>query len=270
MENLSQLRDAIDAIDGKLLGLLNERARFAQEIGLIKERNGRPVYAPERAEQLMRRLAAASQGPLDALAIRAIYREIMSASLALEKDTVIACDGAVGGRSHRAAKQQFGSCVRYTFHASPSSLFEAIARGGADCGVIPFGEEGPDAAVLELLACGTVQLCSQIVLDEGEEVGKGRHLVLGSVLNTPSGDDQTALLIRLNDQSGALASAMEPFKASGANVISIHSRRAREGGLHLFLEVAGHAHDPLLKLSLEGLISNHIPVTVCGSYPCFQ
>ena len=124
--------------------------------------------------------------------------------------------------------------------------------------------------MLELLAGGTVQLCSQIVLDEGEEVGKGRHLVLGSVLNTPSGDDQTALLIRLNDQSGALASAMEPFKASGANVISIHSRRAREGGLHLFLEVAGHAHDPLLKLSLEGLISNHIPVTVCGSYPCFQ
>jgi chorismate mutase/prephenate dehydratase len=48
MEDLRQLRDAIDTIDGKLLALLNDRARLAQEIGRIKERNGRPVYAPGR------------------------------------------------------------------------------------------------------------------------------------------------------------------------------------------------------------------------------
>jgi len=270
MENLSQLRGAIDAIDGTLLALLNERARLAQEIGLIKERNGRPVYAPERAEQLMRRLSAQSQGPLDAPAIRAIYREIMSASLALEKDTIIACDGCVGGRSHRAAKQQFGSCVRYTFHATPASMFMAVTQGEADCGVIPFDKEGPDAAVLELLGGTTVQLCSQIMLEEGGASGSERHLVLGSVLNTPSGDDQTALLIQLSDQPGALATAMEPFKSSGVNVLSIHSRGARSGGLYLFLEVAGHVVEGSIAQALEGLRSRHLPVTVCGSYPCFQ
>ena len=163
MENLQKLREAIDSIDGRLLALLNERAGLAQQIGLIKKRSGRPVYAPERAEQLMRRLAAQSTGPLDASAIRSIYREIMSASLALEKDTVIATEGEITGLTHLAAIQQFGSSVRYTFHKEPSDLFNAVASGDADCGVIPFEEEGPDAAVLELLAQGKVFLCSQIV-----------------------------------------------------------------------------------------------------------
>ena len=89
MEELKRLRDAIDAIDGQLVGLLNDRARLAQEIGRIKERDGRPVYVPERAEHLVTRLASQSQGPLGEQAIRAIYTEIMSAALALEKEMVV-------------------------------------------------------------------------------------------------------------------------------------------------------------------------------------
>jgi chorismate mutase-like protein len=269
MEDLKQLRDAIDAIDGTLLDLLNERARLAQEIGKIKERNGRPVYAPERAEQLMRRLAERSTGPLDARSIRAIYREIMSASLALEKDMVIACQGCVAGRTHFAAKQQFGSSVRYAFHAEPTALFAAVASHSADCGVIPSGEEGPEAAVLELLMEGKVFLSSQIVLGGEEGAAPARYFVLGSTLNTPSGDDQTALLFHLTNQPGALASALEPLSAAGVNVISIHSRLARSGGLHLFLEVEGHANDPLLLAALASLQTSGLSPTICGSYPRF-
>jgi chorismate mutase-like protein len=270
MEDLTQLRDAIDAIDAKLLGLLNDRARLAQEIGRIKERNGSPVYAPERAEQLMRRLASRSTGPLGEAAIRAIYREIMSASLALEKDTVIACGGAARGRAHLAAKEQFGSSVRYAFHTDPADLFHAVSSGDADCGVIPFGEEGPDAAVLELLASGKVFLCSQILFAGGEAGVRDRHVVLGSRLNSPSGDDQTALLIHLTDHPGALASALEPFREAGVNVISIHSRQSRPGGLHLFLEVAGHADDAPVCRALGLLATATLPVVVCGSYPRFS
>ncbi len=267
MEDLKHLRDAIDAIDGNLLDLLNERARLAQEIGKIKERNGRPVYAPERAEQLMRRLASRNNGPLDEQAIRAIYREIMSASLALEKDTVIACEGCVAGRTHFAAKQQFGSSVRYTFHTDPTALFGAVSSGEADCGVIPFGEEGPETTVLELLSQGKVFLSSQILLS-GEERGvHARYLVLGSRLNTTSGDDQTALVFHLTDHPGALASVLEPFRISGVNVISIHSRPARDGGLHLFLETEGHADDASLREALTSLHHGGFPAMLCGSYP---
>ena len=267
MEDLKQLRDAIDAIDGKLLDLLNERARLAQEIGRIKERNGRPVYAPERAEQLMRRLADRNAGPLDEQALRAIYREIMSASLALEKDTVIACEGSVAGRTHLAAKQQFGSSVRYAFHADPSRLFGSVAAGEADCGVIPFDEEGPEAVLLELLGVGTVKICSQILLGGEEGAVPARYLVLGTVLNAASGDDQTALLLHLNDHPGALASALDPFRDAGVNVLAIHSRPIRGGGLHLFLEAGGHADDPPLQRALAELQAAGIPVVTCGSYP---
>jgi chorismate mutase-like protein len=270
MEDLKHLRERIDAIDAQLLELLNGRARLAQEIGKIKERNGRPVYAPERAEQLMRRLIRDGKGPLDEQAIRAIYREIMSASLALEKDTVIACQGCVAGLAHLAAKQQFGSSVRYTFHSLPSGLFEAVSGGNADCGVIPFGEEGPDAAVLELLAQGNVYLCSQIVLGGEEGAVPVRHLVLGTMQNSPTGDDQTALLFHLTDQPGAIASALEPFRAAGVNVISIHSRRVRSGGLYLFLEAEGHAEDPALHRALSALAEQGLTPVVCGSYPRYR
>jgi chorismate mutase/prephenate dehydratase len=136
MEDLRQLRDAIDTIDGKLLGLLNDRARLAQEIGRIKERNGAPVYAPERAEQLLARLAEKSTGPLTPTAIRAIYVEIMSVSLALEKEMLVACEGAPGCESHFAARQHFGSSIRFSFHPDAREVVEAITCGKAECGVV--------------------------------------------------------------------------------------------------------------------------------------
>lgn len=136
MDELNRLRDAIDAIDGQLVGLLNDRARLAQEIGRIKERDGRPVYVPERAEHLVTRLASQSKGPLGEQAIRAIYTEIMSAALALEKEMVVACAGEAGGDAHFAARRQFGSSIRFSFHPGPEQVVEALRRGEADCGVI--------------------------------------------------------------------------------------------------------------------------------------
>jgi chorismate mutase-like protein len=270
MEDLNKYREAIDAIDGRLLDLLNERARLAQEIGRIKERNGAPVYAAGRAEQLMRRLVERNQGPLDEMAIRSIYREIMSASLSLEKDTVIACEGAVAGRTHFAAKQQFGASVRYTFHDHPSELFNAVAAGHADCGVIPMGEEGLDSTVLELLLKCEAQLSSQIVLGGEEGSQRARYLVLGKTLNAGSGDDLTALLFLLKDRPGALASVLEPFREAGVNVISIQSRPAQGGGLYLFLEVQGHAGEEPLQRSIAMLGEGGFSPKICGSYPAMH
>ncbi len=269
LDQLGKLRRSIDEIDENLLCLLNQRAHLAQEIGRIKERHGRPVYAPERAEQLLRRLVSLNKGPLEESAIRAIYREIMSASLALEKDTVIATEGGVAGLTHLAAKELFGSCVRYTFPADAFTLFQSVATGAADCGVISFGTEGPDSVLLELLDKGKVFLCSQIVLGGKEGSAPMRYLVLGTTFNTPSGNDQTALLFHLTDQPGALASALEPFRLSGVNVLTIHTRRSRVSGLHLLMEVEGHAEDFLVNQALVSLKSSGTPPMVCGSFPRF-
>ena len=267
MEDLKQLREAIDTIDGKLLGLLNDRARLAQEIGRIKKRNGKPVYAPERAEQLMRRLAEQSTGPLDAPAIRAIYIEIMSASLALEKEMVVACEGSVGGRTHFAAKQQFGSSVCYAFHPDEAGLFEAVKSGAADCGVISAGDDGPEGAVLQALEERGLFVTAQII-PGGEEKGggSGRGLVLGTSLNTPSGHDQTALLIPCV-HSVPPGMAVSALKATGIEVLSLHSPDDARKRISLVVEVAGHAAAPSLKVALDSLKASGIAAKICGSYP---
>ena len=140
MSDLDPLRAKIDAIDSELLRLLNERATVAKEIGTIKNRDGLPIYSPERENRVLRSLVERSDGPLTPQAIRAIYREIMSASLALEKDIAIACLGPAGSPSHQAAKSKFGSSVRYLFFADVADVLAEVKADKADCGVIPIDD----------------------------------------------------------------------------------------------------------------------------------
>jgi chorismate mutase-like protein len=88
--NLEELRQRIDKTDVELLDLLAKRADLVHEVGLIKKRDGLQIYAPEREEALLRRLVDRNKSRLPDTAIRAIYREIMSAALALEEDLRIA------------------------------------------------------------------------------------------------------------------------------------------------------------------------------------
>lgn len=248
MEDLRQFRDAIDSIDGKLLDLLNERARLAQQIGLIKEKNGRPVYAPERAEQLLRRLSERNTGPLDVRALRAIYVEIMSASLALEKEMLVACEGCPEGRTHFAAKQQFGSSVRYAFPGTLGKLFAATTSGDADCGVIPASRE-----ILPLLFGQEVFLTARIPTElpiPGEE---NLHFVLGTVPNAASGDDLTGLLVRTG-RGAAPDSLPSPLLTSG-------------DGTLCFAETPGHAEDESVRRLVASLAAGGFEVRICGSYP---
>lgn len=247
MEDLRQLRDAIDAIDVRLLDLLNERARLAQEIGRIKELNGRPVYAPGRAEQLMRRLEERSSGPLGGKAIRAIYREIMSASLALEKDTVIACGGEPSGPVHMAAREFFGSSVRYVFHPLAGEVVAAVAGGEADCGVIPIRGEG-DAAVTDSLRDGKVFLCASLL--RGEDRAAARYFVVGSTPASPSGEDCTAILT---------ARPVSPGELSLKDTVPL-----AQG---ILLEIPGHSSDPAVSAVLETLRGSGADPVVCGTYP---
>jgi chorismate mutase-like protein len=102
--SLDEIRAKIDQIDTRLLELLNERADLVHEVGVIKKEAGLRVYVPEREEALLLALAEKNQGRLPAASIRAIYREIMSASLALEKDLTIAYLGPEATWTHQAAR----------------------------------------------------------------------------------------------------------------------------------------------------------------------
>ena len=144
--NLDDIRQQIDSIDQGILDLLSRRADLVHEVGVVKKRDGLQIYAPEREEALLRRLISMNQGRLPEKSIRAIYREIMSAALALEDDLKIAYLGPEGTWTHQAAIKKFGFTVidltnvetsdksRHTkFAASP--LFLQQIGGHLDTGI---------------------------------------------------------------------------------------------------------------------------------------
>ena len=274
MNDLTDLRKKIDALDGELLRLLNERARVAQEIGVIKNRESLPIYSPDREIKLLRSLVGRSEGPLRPEAIRAIYREIMSASLAIEKDVAIACLGPSGSPSHQAALGKFGSSVRYTFAPEVSGVFAEVAADRADCGVVPLEDpvHGLVNHTLDELAATELSICAEIALgssESGSNCPVARYVVLGRSANAPSGHDQTMLMLRIENKPGALVSALEPFKELAINLDHFSNRPAMKGSndIFFFVQAEGHTRDLQGSDLFRDLSKKCRAVKVLGSYP---
>src|SRR3989338_10361429 len=108
---LDELRKKVNGIDSKIIRFLNEPAKLSLAIGQDKIKNNESIYAPHRETEILKRLEALNKGPMTKEAIRAIYREIMSSSIALEKPLSIAHLGTQGSHTHIAAQKKFGSQV---------------------------------------------------------------------------------------------------------------------------------------------------------------
>ncbi len=164
--NLDDIRRQIDTIDQELLDLLNRRADLVHEVGVVKKRDGLQIYAPEREEALLRRLISMNQGRLSETSIRAIYREIMSAALALEDDLKIAYLGPEGTWTHQAAIKKFGHSVGYSPQPNFADVFDQVTRRSADYGVVPIenSTEGAVSHTLDLFVDSPLHICSQILL----------------------------------------------------------------------------------------------------------
>jgi chorismate mutase/prephenate dehydratase len=135
--NLNDLRKEIDHIDEQVISLLNRRAKLAQEIGHHKARTRSHYFTPEREQTVYKRLTALNKGPLPGAAIRAIYREVMSASRALEKPLTVGYLGPAGTFSHQAGISRFGSSSTFVATESITDIFMAVERGLCDYGVVP-------------------------------------------------------------------------------------------------------------------------------------
>ncbi len=103
MASLQDLRKEIDGLDEHIVELLNNRARAAEQIGRLKTTMGAGVFAPDRERAVLDRVADLSTGPLSKLSLQAIYRELMSASFALERPPRVGYLGPAGSFSHEAA-----------------------------------------------------------------------------------------------------------------------------------------------------------------------
>lgn len=138
-EHLQEHRQEIDRIDDQILRLLNERSKSVIEIGKLKKMRDAeaPLHTPAREAAIFERLSQQNTGPFPTEAIRAVYREIMSASLSLEGPQRVAYLGPRATFTHMACMQKFGSSAQYIPVNSIKEVFSEVERGRAHFGVVP-------------------------------------------------------------------------------------------------------------------------------------
>lgn len=138
MKSISEARQDIERIDAQIVRLIAERQTCAKIIGENKLREGKNVFVPEREEELLRKLEKLSaELKVPNANIRAIYREIISASVALQMQLPVAYLGPEGTFTHQAARKSFGGSVELQPKRTLAEIFESVARGKCAYGVVP-------------------------------------------------------------------------------------------------------------------------------------
>lgn len=163
--SLNDLRKKIDVIDKRIVLSLNQRAKLSLAIGKEKIKSKKGIYAPHREKEVLERLEALNKGPMSQGDFEAIYREIMSSSLALEKSLRIAHLGTQGSFTHLAANKKFGSRVDYISCDSILDVFQKVEHGDCDYGVVPVENsvEGAVTHTSDLLVDSELKVCAQIL-----------------------------------------------------------------------------------------------------------
>ena len=164
--SLEELRKQIDKIDIQLVKLLNERARTVIEIGKLKARTGKPIYAPDREKEVLAKITAVNEGPLPNKCLTAIRRELMSGSFVLERPLRIGYLGPSGSFSHTAAMLKFGQTVEYESLADITSIFDEVSKGHCDLGLVPIENSvgGGVVETFDALIDSDVKICSEILM----------------------------------------------------------------------------------------------------------
>ncbi len=134
---LEELRKKIDAIDERLVELINERAQVVVEIGKLKQARSGPIYVPHREKAVLDKIVELNKGPLPDKTLQAIWRELMSGSFFLERPLRIGYLGPQGSFSHNAAILKFGQSVDYEALTDIRAIFEEVSKGHCDFGIVP-------------------------------------------------------------------------------------------------------------------------------------
>ena len=164
-ERLIAIRQKIDALDNDIQRLISERARCAQEVRRIKADCGDAAYyRPEREAQILRNVIAHNEGPFSNEEIARLFREIMSACLALQHPMRIAYLGPEGTYTHAAALKHFGHSVSTVPHSAIDEVFRAVEAGESHYGVVPVenSTEGVVNHTLDMFIQSPLQICGEV------------------------------------------------------------------------------------------------------------
>lgn len=167
-KKLQSLRDSIDALDGQLLQLISERARLAQQAAGAKREGSKDAeyYRPEREVDILRRVQENNPGPLSNSEIARLFREIMSACLALEQPMSVAFLGPEGTFTQAAAHKQFGHSVGTVPMVDIGSIFQEVESGAVRYGVVPVenSTEGMIHHTLDMFLNSPLRICGEVEL----------------------------------------------------------------------------------------------------------
>jgi len=166
--DLAKLRAGIDACDEQIQQLINERARYAQQVAVAKnsENNSSGFFRPEREAQVLRSVVDRNQGPLSDEEMVRLFREIMSACLAQEEPLKIGYLGPEGTFTQSAVYKHFGHSVRALPLATIDEVFHEVEAGSADFGVVPIENSTAGAVnhTLDNFLMSPLKICGELEL----------------------------------------------------------------------------------------------------------
>ncbi|MFZ7335768.1 prephenate dehydratase [Comamonas jiangduensis] len=240
---LLQLRNQIDSLDKQLLELVNQRALVAEQVGELKKKEGSTFFRPDRVAQVIEKIKTYNPGPLKGAHVAAIWREIMSACLALESPQRVAVLGPEGTFTEEAAVQYFGGAADFLYCNTFEEVFHATAAGSAQYGVVGV-ENSTEGVVNRTLDMFRNTPCHIV----GEVSLLIRHHLLRST-NTLEGIEVVAAHPQALAQCHAWLSQHLPHaerrpvesNAEGARLAALHptwagissERAAQQFGLHI-------------------------------------
>lgn len=172
-EKLQAIRERIDKLDEELQHLINERAKCAQEVAQVKQERAKQkdgadaeYYRPEREAGILRKIQERNQGPLSNEEIARLFREIMSACLALEQILNIAYLGPEGTFTQAAALKHFGHSINAVSMSAIDEVFREVESGSANYGVVPIenSTEGVINHTLDMFLQSSLHICGEVEL----------------------------------------------------------------------------------------------------------
>ena len=167
-QQLKAIRDGINKLDEQIQTLISERAKAAQEVARIKlaANSQTEFYRPEREAEVLKQVKARNQGPLDDEEIARLFREIMSACLALEQPMKIAFLGPEGTFTQAAALKHFGHSVQTQSMGSIPEVFRDVESGECCYGVVPVenSTEGVVTHTLDMFLSSPLRICGEVTL----------------------------------------------------------------------------------------------------------
>ena len=166
--DLAAVRAQIDGIDREIQSLIADRAQWAQQVGKAKGKLAAAVdyYRPEREAQVLRRVVDRNDGPLADDVLVRLFREIMSACLAQQEPLKVGYLGPEGTFSQQAVHKHFGHSAKGLPLASIEEVFDEVAAGHADFGVVPVENSGQGTiqSTLDMFLSSPLKICGEVEL----------------------------------------------------------------------------------------------------------